>query len=275
MIEIDTWQEIFDTVRKNKLRTFLTGFSVAWGILMLIVLLGSGQGLSKGVEYGFRDDATNAIWMRSGQTSVPWKGLRPGRNVQFTNEDYDVIREGREGSRAHHLPLLHPRDADRRLARRDLELRRPRRPPRPPAPREVDRHRGALPQPDRRRRAPEGRRHRRAREGPALQGAAGDRRVPRDQGRPVPGRRGLHRHRRRGGAGEDLHPDLDRPADLRRREQRRDDHDDRRRRLGRREPGDRDRPRGSGSPSGTTSTPTTSGPSSSRTPSSSSSGSST
>lgn len=97
MIEIDTWQEIFDTVRKNKLRTFLTGFSVAWGILMLIVLLGSGQGLSKGVEYGFRDDATNSIWMRSGQTSVPWKGLRPGRNVQFTNEDYDVIREGVRG----------------------------------------------------------------------------------------------------------------------------------------------------------------------------------
>ena len=97
MIEIDTWQEIFDTVRKNKLRTFLTGFSVAWGILMLIVLLGSGEGLSKGVEYGFRDDATNSIWMRSGQTSVPWKGLRPGRNVQFTNEDYDVIREGVKG----------------------------------------------------------------------------------------------------------------------------------------------------------------------------------
>ncbi|MBK9966684.1 MAG: ABC transporter permease [Holophagales bacterium] len=97
MIEIDTWQEIFDTVRKNKLRTFLTGFSVAWGILMLIVLLGSGQGLSKGVEYGFRDDATNSIWIRSGQTSVPWKGLRPGRTVQFTNEDYDTIREGVKG----------------------------------------------------------------------------------------------------------------------------------------------------------------------------------
>jgi putative ABC transport system permease protein len=97
VIEIDTWQEIFDTIRKNKLRTFLTGFSVAWGILMLIVLLGSGQGLSRGVEYGFRDDATNSIWMRSGQTSVPWKGLRPGRNVQFTNEDYDAIRGGVKG----------------------------------------------------------------------------------------------------------------------------------------------------------------------------------
>src|SRR5262245_5182781 len=94
MLDIDTWQEILDTVRKNKLRTLLTGFSVAWGILMLVVLLGSGQGLSHGVEYGFRDDATNSIWVRSGQTSMPYHGLRPGRNVQFTNADYTAIRDG-------------------------------------------------------------------------------------------------------------------------------------------------------------------------------------
>jgi putative ABC transport system permease protein len=97
MFDIDTWQEILDTVRKNKLRTLLTGFSVAWGILILVVLLGSGQGLSNGVEYGFRDDATNSIWMRSGQTSVPWKGLRPGRTVQFTNEDYQIVKSGVQG----------------------------------------------------------------------------------------------------------------------------------------------------------------------------------
>ena len=93
-IDLDAWQEILDTVRRNKLRTFLTGFSVAWGILILVVLLGCGQGLARGIEYDFRDDATNSIWMRSGQTSLPWKGLRPGRSVQFTNEDYDTIRSG-------------------------------------------------------------------------------------------------------------------------------------------------------------------------------------
>jgi putative ABC transport system permease protein len=96
-IDLDAWQEILDTVRKNTLRTCLTGFSVAWGILILVVLLGCGRGLARGIEYDFRDDATNSIWMRSGQTSVPWKGLRPGRSVQMTNDDYDAIRAGVPG----------------------------------------------------------------------------------------------------------------------------------------------------------------------------------
>ena len=92
VLDIDTWQEILDTVRKNKLRTLLTAFSVAWGILMLVVLLGSGKGLAHGVEYEFRDDATNSIWMRSGQTSLPYRGM-----VQFTNEDHKDIVENLPG----------------------------------------------------------------------------------------------------------------------------------------------------------------------------------
>src|ERR1044072_438554 len=97
MLRLDTWQEILDTLRKNKLRTMLTGFSVAWGILILVVLLGSGQGLKRGVEYGFRDDATNSIWMRSGQTSVPFNGLRPWRQAQFTDQHYAWVRGGVRG----------------------------------------------------------------------------------------------------------------------------------------------------------------------------------
>jgi len=91
MFDLDKWQEILETIRKNRLRTFLTGFSVAWGIFMLIILLGSGEGLSNGIAYQFRDDATNSIWIRPGQTSIPHKGLQPGREVQFTNEDFTEL----------------------------------------------------------------------------------------------------------------------------------------------------------------------------------------
>src|SRR5580765_3997430 len=97
MLDLSTWQEILDTVKANKLRSFLTGFSVAWGIFMLIVLLGSGQGLSHGIEYQFRDDAINSIWVFPGQTSVPYKGLAPGRRVQLTNDDREEIRNTEGG----------------------------------------------------------------------------------------------------------------------------------------------------------------------------------
>ena len=92
MLDLDTWQEIWDTIKANKLRSFLTAFSVAWGIFMLIVLLGSGQGLAHGIEYQFRDDAINSIWVFPGQTSVPYKGLAPGRRVQLTNEDRSELK---------------------------------------------------------------------------------------------------------------------------------------------------------------------------------------
>lgn len=97
MFDIDKWREITDTVKKNKLRTFLTGFSVFWGIFMLVILLGAGKGLQNGVESDFKDDAINSIWITPGQTSMPYKGMKPGRRYQFTNTDFNFLQHNIEG----------------------------------------------------------------------------------------------------------------------------------------------------------------------------------
>jgi len=88
MFDIDRWQEIFETIRKNKLRTFLTGISVASGIFILVILLGFGEGMQNGIKKEFEADATNRIQVWTQRTTKEFKGLNPGRRISLTNEDY-------------------------------------------------------------------------------------------------------------------------------------------------------------------------------------------
>ena len=89
MFDIDRWQEIFDTIRKNKLRTFLTGLSVASGIFILVILLGFGQGFQNGIRKEFEGDATNRVQVWTRVTTKEHNGLNPGRRIQLKNENFE------------------------------------------------------------------------------------------------------------------------------------------------------------------------------------------
>lgn len=91
MFDVERWQEIFETIGKNKLRTFLTGLSVASGIFILVILLGFSSGIQKGVKTQFEQDATNRVSVRTRMTTKSYKGLNPGRFIQLRNEDFSEI----------------------------------------------------------------------------------------------------------------------------------------------------------------------------------------
>ena len=93
MFDLDRWKEIFQTLSKNKLRTALSGFTIAFAILLFTLLFGVGNGLKHTFEKQFAKDAQNSVYINSGFTSKPYKGLQSGRRIQFRNEDTKFIND--------------------------------------------------------------------------------------------------------------------------------------------------------------------------------------
>ena len=93
MFDRDRWHEIFHTLQKNRLRTFMTAFGVFWGIFMLIIMLGSGTGLEHGVTSGMGNFATNSMFMWTQRTTIPYKGFPRGRHFMFDNDDIKALRD--------------------------------------------------------------------------------------------------------------------------------------------------------------------------------------
>lgn len=91
MFDLDRWQEIFSSIRSNVLRTVLSGFTVALGLFIFVVLFGIGKGLQNAFTAGFARDAQNLITIYTGKTTMAYKGLQSDRTVTMNNDDYDFL----------------------------------------------------------------------------------------------------------------------------------------------------------------------------------------
>ncbi len=92
MVDWDTWQEVWATLRSNKLRAFLTALGVFWGVFMLILMLGIGNGLERGVIRNLSGLTNYSVYVWSQRTSIPYKGLQPGRYVHFMDADIGAVQ---------------------------------------------------------------------------------------------------------------------------------------------------------------------------------------
>lgn len=110
LLEKDTWQEVFDSFSKNKLRSILTMVGVWWGILLLIGLLGSARGLENSFNRLFGSFATNSVFIWAQNTSKPFKGFQEGKQIQLTLTDAKKIEENVEG-----IEFLVPRNLNQSL----------------------------------------------------------------------------------------------------------------------------------------------------------------
>jgi len=116
IFDIDTWQEIFEGIRKNKLRTAITIFGVMWGIFLLVVLLGMARGFENYFEKQFGGFATNSVFVWGRSTGKPFKGYQTGRTIRLTSSDVIAVRNNIEG-----LEFVVPRNRANALVVNGLE----------------------------------------------------------------------------------------------------------------------------------------------------------
>ncbi|MCX7551676.1 ABC transporter permease [Xanthomarina sp. F2636L] len=115
LFERDTWQEVWDSLSKNKLRSMLTMVGVWWGILLLIGLLGSARGLENSFNRLFGSFATNSVFVWGQNTSKPFKGFQEGKRVQLKLSDAKIVEENVEG-----IEFVVPRNQNQGLVVRNF-----------------------------------------------------------------------------------------------------------------------------------------------------------
>lgn len=91
IFDLDKWHEIYFALRKNPWRTFFTAFGVFWGIFMLVIMMGAGDGLYKGASRDLGDMSTNSVFMWTQRTTIPYKGFPRGRFYRFNNDDTKAL----------------------------------------------------------------------------------------------------------------------------------------------------------------------------------------
>jgi len=102
----DTWQEIFGSISKNKIRTVITIIGVLWGIFIYIVLSGAAKGLDNGFERQFENIAMNSMFIWAQQTSIPYDGFKIGRQIELKLSDIDFLKK-----RVPEIEFISPRNA--------------------------------------------------------------------------------------------------------------------------------------------------------------------
>ena len=117
LFDSDTWQEIYGSIRKNKVRTSITIIGVLWGIFLLVVLLGAARGMENGFNKLFGNFATNSVFVWTQSTDTPFKGFQEGRRFSLTMKDIDVLTS----EYSDEIKLLAPRNQTSNLIIKDFK----------------------------------------------------------------------------------------------------------------------------------------------------------